>query len=92
MINDFEHLFMCLFVIRISSLSVYLNLLLFFLSEYFFLLLSFESSIYILDTSPDLYLTCRFFLPPACSIFYMSSQISATLFIIPLAKSVIAFH
>ena len=61
MINDTEHLFMCLVVIYISSLEKYLfkSFVYFFKQVGFLLLLSCGSSSYILVR----YVICKYFLP-----------------------------
>lgn len=52
MANDVEHLFMCVFAICISSSVKYLFMSFAHFLIRFFLLMSFESSLFILDTSP----------------------------------------
>ena len=48
--NDVRHIFMCVFVIHASSLVKCPNIL--FFLQIVFILWRFESSLYILDTSP----------------------------------------
>lgn len=52
MANDVEHLFMCIFAICISSSVKYLFMSFVHFLIRFFLLMSFESSLFILDTNP----------------------------------------
>ena len=69
MTNDVEQLFMCIFVIDVCSFEISVTIFCLFYSKLFvFLLLNFENSLYIQDTSPilDTYFVNIFSQPITC--------------------------
>ena len=96
--NNFEHLFMYLFAINISSLVNYLSMSFeHFLIEYFllvsFFLLSFKSSLYILEINPlpDTWFANIFSQSVACLFIPLSGSFIGQIFKILMRSNLLHF-